>query len=112
MTQTRIGINLFTQVETVSFWIGKYKRILDLDDISQNEDILSDEELDAIVDFERKNLNARFSISQPELTNGQLKNLFPGLSDHLSDHWRWVLHSNQTFKMTRIRKFASRTLHV
>ncbi|KAI6237998.1 hypothetical protein M3Y99_00726400 [Aphelenchoides fujianensis] len=62
---------------------------LDFDeDSSQDEsEILSDDELDEIVDFERRNLhNSRFSISNPELTNGQLKQMFP----ELSDHWRWV----------------------
>ncbi|KAI6238083.1 hypothetical protein M3Y99_00735600 [Aphelenchoides fujianensis] len=56
------------------------------EDSSQDEsEILSDDELDEIVDFERRNLhNSRFSISNPELTNGQLKQMFP----ELSDHWR------------------------
>ncbi|KAI6196239.1 hypothetical protein M3Y94_01084800 [Aphelenchoides besseyi] len=57
------------------------------DDSSQDESILlSDDELDEIVDFERRNLNTRFSISNPELANGQIKQMFP----ELSDHWRLV----------------------
>jgi hypothetical protein len=54
------------------------------DESSVDEDILSDEELDDIIDSERRNFNSRFSISNPELTNDQLKNIFP----ELSPHWR------------------------
>lgn len=53
---------------------------------SSNEDeesLISDEILDEIVENEKKQYH-KFSLSNPELTTAQLKNIFP----ELSDHWR------------------------
>ncbi|KAI6178983.1 hypothetical protein M3Y98_00560600 [Aphelenchoides besseyi] len=69
------------------------------DNSSQDESILlSDDELDEIVDFERRNLNNRFSISNPELANGQIKQMFP----ELSDHWRLVLRKSFAIRTSKV----------
>uniref|UniRef100_A0A1I7RPR1 Coiled-coil domain-containing protein n=1 Tax=Bursaphelenchus xylophilus TaxID=6326 RepID=A0A1I7RPR1_BURXY len=54
------------------------------DSDESDEDLLSDDALDEIVESERQNFRSRFSISNPDLTHDQLRNMFP----ELSDHWR------------------------
>ena len=49
-----------------------------------DDDGLSDEELDEIVENERRNHEDGQFSSNPELTNAQLREMFP----ELSDHWR------------------------
>ena len=47
----------------------------------------SDDDLDEIVEFdESKRIHGKFSLSNPELTSIQLKQMFP----ELSEHWRLV----------------------
>ena len=65
---------------------------LDLDDaISIADDDFnggeSDDTLDEIVEFEKNaGLSKKLSLSNPELTSIQLKQMFP----ELSEHWRLV----------------------
>ncbi|KAI1726694.1 putative diacylglycerol kinase K06A1.6 [Ditylenchus destructor] len=55
-------------------------------DESDFESLISDELLDEIVELEKKSNLNKLSLSNPELTSVQLKELFP----ELSEHWRLV----------------------
>uniref|UniRef100_A0A915EQD8 Uncharacterized protein n=1 Tax=Ditylenchus dipsaci TaxID=166011 RepID=A0A915EQD8_9BILA len=51
---------------------------------SDYDTLISEELLDEIVELEKRSNSSKFSLSNPELTTGQLKAMFP----ELSEHWR------------------------
>lgn len=67
---------------------------------SDNDDYdggMSDDELDEIVNAERRRDEEARCLANPDLTTAQLRELFP----ELSDHWRWAQSTSTTIKCGR-----------